>query len=110
MAAHAGTDVIMTSSILRGLEGRGLVTRTPDPADARIRRLAVTDAGRRLALQSIGVVEAADAAFFAPLADEPRLVHLLSRLVNAPTDVLKDVAVAPPPRSRSAEPRPDRRQ
>lgn len=34
-AAHAGTDVKMTSQVLRALERNGLVERETDPADTR---------------------------------------------------------------------------
>jgi DNA-binding MarR family transcriptional regulator len=55
LAEHAGTDPMMTSQVLRTLEGKGLVTR---------------------------VVEAADASFFAavPRAD---VLTVLSRLGEA---------------------------
>lgn len=65
LARHAGTDVKMTSQVLRKLEEKGLLERTVDPADTRARQLRVTDAGAALAQRAIGVVEAADAAFFA---------------------------------------------
>jgi MarR family transcriptional regulator, organic hydroperoxide resistance regulator len=80
VAAHAAADVMMTSSVLRTLERRGLVTRSPDPADARVKRLAVTEAGRRLALETVAVVEAADAAFFARAGSGQQALEVLSRL------------------------------
>jgi DNA-binding MarR family transcriptional regulator len=83
VAAHAAADVMMTSSVLRALERRGLITRSPDPADARVKRLAVTDAGRRLALETVAVVEAADAAFFAPAGSGEQVLAVLSRLAES---------------------------
>jgi DNA-binding MarR family transcriptional regulator len=80
VAAHAEADVMMTSSVLRSLERRNLVTRSPDPADARVKRLTVTEAGRRLALETVAVVEAADAAFFARAGDRQRVLEILSPL------------------------------
>lgn len=53
VAEHAGTDVMMTSQVLRAQEARGLLTREPDAADARVRRLTDTAAGRRLAEQAV---------------------------------------------------------
>lgn len=85
IAAHAGADVMMTSSVLRVLEARGLLVRHRDPADARVRRLATTDEGSRLAQETIAVVEAADAAFFARAADHDRVVAVLRQLA-APHD------------------------
>lgn len=67
LADHAATDAMMTSQVLRALEGRGLVARTTDPADARARAVLVTPAGARLANAANAAVEACDRSFFAPL-------------------------------------------
>jgi len=80
LADQAGTDPMMTSQVIRALEAKGLVRRTPDPTDARIRRLTVTTEGARLAQTAIEIVETADAAFFAPIADRPTLIATLQRL------------------------------
>ena len=82
LAEHCGTDPMMTSQVLRALEARGLVTREPDPADLRVRRAAVTPAGRDLAPRAIGVVEAADREYFAGVADQPALHPLLRTLAR----------------------------
>lgn len=68
LADHAATDPMMTSQVLRALEGRGLLTRRPHPGDARARVLAPTPEGRELANRAVAAAEACDAAFFAPLA------------------------------------------
>lgn len=73
VAEHAAVDIMMTSQVLRTLETRGLVTRTVDQADARVRRLTITVAGQQLAKRAVAVVEAADAEFF-EVADEPAQV------------------------------------
>lgn len=80
LARHAGTDVKMTSQVLRKLEEKGFVERTVDPADTRAKRLRVTERGARLAQRAIDVVEAADAAFFARTGDARALVALLRPL------------------------------
>ena len=80
VAAHAAADVMMTSSVLRTLERRELVRRSPDPADARVKRLTVTEAGHRLALETVAVVEAADAAFFARAGSPRQVLGVLSKL------------------------------
>ena len=80
VAAHAEADVMMTSSVVRVLERRDLLTRSPDPGDARVRRLAVTEAGRRLVEEAVTVVEAADAAFFAAAGDPERVLAVLRPL------------------------------
>lgn len=79
LADHAGTDPTMTSQVVRALERRGLVTRDRDPRDGRARQLDVTAAGARLARRTIGLVEAADRAFFAP-AEQDELMRTLRRL------------------------------
>src|ERR1700749_1842779 len=57
LARQAGTDVKMTSQVLRKLEAKGLIVRPGDPADTRPRRLRVTSAGAELAVQALAVVE-----------------------------------------------------
>ncbi|MDQ1708752.1 MAG: hypothetical protein QOG49_137 [Frankiaceae bacterium] len=76
VADHAATDVMMTSQVLRALEAQGLVTRTPDSADARIKRLGVTRQGAALARRAVVRVEAADAEFFAAVDSKPLLAAL----------------------------------
>jgi len=70
LADHSGTDVMMTSQVVRTLAGKGLLTREPDPADSRIKRLRVTEAGRALAERAVQTVDAADRDFFRH-ADHP---------------------------------------
>jgi DNA-binding MarR family transcriptional regulator len=69
LAGMAATDPMMTSQVLRALEGRGLVHRPAHPTDRRARAVAVTEAGRDLANRAVVAVEACDAAFFAGLGD-----------------------------------------
>jgi DNA-binding MarR family transcriptional regulator len=81
VARQAGTDVKMTSEVVRALETKGLVTREVDPTDSRARRLSVTDAGAALARQAIAVVERTDAEFFAR-ADLAAAIGLLTTLAE----------------------------
>ncbi|KOU36126.1 MarR family winged helix-turn-helix transcriptional regulator [Streptomyces sp. WM6368] len=81
LARQAGTDVKMTSQVLRTLENKGLVAREVDPADTRAKRLRVTDAGVDLAPRAIAAVEGADAQFFRPVPVEDA-VALLGRLAR----------------------------
>jgi DNA-binding MarR family transcriptional regulator len=67
LARQAGTDVKMTSQVIRKLEAKGLIVRETDRDDTRAKRLRITEAGTALALTAIGQVEQADAAFFRPL-------------------------------------------
>ncbi len=82
VARHAGTDVKMTSQVLRKLEAKGLIRRDVDAADTRARRLAVTDRGTRQAQAAIAAVEAADTAFFAAIPDAGALLALLRPLAT----------------------------
>ncbi len=80
IAARAGTDVKMTSQVLRALEARGLLERRPDADDARARVIVATRKGKALAPKAIAAVEAADADFFAavPTAGAIRLLTTLA--------------------------------
>jgi DNA-binding MarR family transcriptional regulator len=79
LARQAGTDVKMTSQVVRRLEAKGLIERTVDRVDTRARRLRPTRAGARLAKRAIAAVEDADAAFFEEEAEG--LTPVLQRLV-----------------------------
>jgi DNA-binding MarR family transcriptional regulator len=68
LAAHAVTDPMMTSQVLRALEQRDLITRRPHPDDGRAWSVAVTPAGASLANRANAAVEACDETFFARLA------------------------------------------
>ena len=85
LADHAGTDVKMTSQVVRKLEQRGLITRTQDTVDSRVKRLAVTKAGAALAVKAVAVVEAADASYFADVADPDQLHAILQTLATSPS-------------------------
>ena len=82
LAAHAGTDPMMTSQVLRALEAKSLVERRPHPTDGRARLLAATVAGKALANRAVVAVEACDTEFFGPLADHPRFTKELGRLAR----------------------------
>jgi DNA-binding MarR family transcriptional regulator len=82
VARHAGTDVKMTSEVLRKLEAKGLIRREVDPADTRARRLQATKQGADLAKAAIAAVEAADAAFFQDTPDLGAVLALLRPLAR----------------------------
>ena len=46
LATHATLDVMMTSEVLRTLEGKGLLERLEHPSDARAKQLRLTALGR----------------------------------------------------------------
>ena len=78
---HAGTDIKMTSQVLRGLERKRLLIRDADAVDTRAKRLHVTEAGAKLATVAVAAVEAADAEFFAPVPHGQTLA-ILTRLAG----------------------------
>ncbi len=67
LADFAGTDPMMTSQVVRGLERRQLLVRSAHDTDGRARSLTVTDGGAALANRAVVAVEACDEAFFGPL-------------------------------------------
>jgi DNA-binding MarR family transcriptional regulator len=96
LAAFAGTDVKMTSQVIRSLERKNLVERNVDRADMRARRLRVTRRGARLAPRAISAVERADAAFFADVRPGDAL-QLLRKLARFPeTEALSPHPVSAP--------------
>ena len=82
LARQAGTDVKMTSQVLRKLETKGLIHRDVDTTDTRAKRLHVTDRGATLAAQAIAAVESADARFFRPIPDPAALLAMLRPLTG----------------------------
>ena len=69
LADHAGTDLTMTSQVLRVLERQGHIVREPSPQDARTRCLGLTAQGRRVVLGALPEVEEADRRFLDPVSD-----------------------------------------
>jgi DNA-binding MarR family transcriptional regulator len=82
LAAHAGTDVKMTSQVLQKLADKGFIERAVDPSDTRAKQLRVTPRGADVARRAIEIVEAADTAFFAATPDAPALLRLLRPLAD----------------------------
>ena len=80
LADQAGTDTMMTSQVIRKLAERGLVSRTPDPRDARALRIVVTPEGREVLAAALRDVERTDAEYFAAVDDD--FVAGLSRLLR----------------------------
>ena len=83
LAGQAGTDIKMTSQVLRSLERKGLIEREVDTADTRARRLRATRRGARLAPRAIAAVERVDSRFFADVPKREAL-SFLRRLVQLP--------------------------
>lgn len=84
LADHAGTDVMMTSQVVRALEAKGLITRQPDEHDPRALRLGLTRQGERVAQLALAAVESADEDYFRVVADAPRLIGALRAMAGRP--------------------------
>jgi DNA-binding MarR family transcriptional regulator len=84
LAEFATTDPMMTSQVLRALERKGLVMRSPHPTDSRARELGVTPKGEERARQAIATVEAADSEFFSAAGDRGTMLDFLRTLANGP--------------------------
>ncbi len=82
LADHAGTDVMMTSQVVRALGERGLLDRVADESDARIWRLVLTTAGRDLARCSVAAMVQLDEDVFGVAGARSRVVGLLRRLAG----------------------------
>ncbi len=104
LAGQAGTDIKMTSQVLRSLERKGLIEREIDIADTRARRLRVTRRGARLAPRAIAIVEEVDSRFFAdlPKCEALRFLRRLARQSDAGAGpaVKRGVSSAGPSQSR----------
>jgi len=109
LAAQAGTDIKMTSQVLRSLERKGLIERRVDTADTRARRLRVTRRGARLAPRAIALVEQVDTQFFADVPG-PEALRFLRRLVQPPTARAAGPVDSKTDRTRSASPTHSRRR
>jgi DNA-binding MarR family transcriptional regulator len=89
LADHTGLDPIYISKLVRRLESAGLLERAPDPDDSRAVTLTITDEGRRVIDQAIGIVRQLQEHLTAPLGgtESHRMQELMSdleRLIAAP--------------------------
>lgn len=82
LAASTGRDKTRLIRNLDGLEERGLVTRSPDPADRRNKVVSLTGAGRRLVTSCRRAIRAMETDLLADLsaADRAALERSLLRL------------------------------
>ena len=77
-------DSSTLGSVLERLEGKGLITRTADPADRRIKLLDLTDAGAELIIRVAPAVRRTQERILEPLSPEDRhtFMTLLAQLVD----------------------------
>ena len=82
-ARTLGVDRTTTVALVSGLEARGLLRRTPDPANRRANLVSLTDEGERVRARAAEALAACDDRFLDPLdaPERERLRALLGRLV-----------------------------
>ncbi|GGE93447.1 MarR family winged helix-turn-helix transcriptional regulator [Hymenobacter cavernae] len=83
LAEHARIDKMMTSKLLRTLEGKALLVRTEHEHDTRAKAIELTPAGTKMLVQATWALEEFDATFFGVLgAQQPSLGQLLKQLLG----------------------------
>jgi DNA-binding MarR family transcriptional regulator len=83
LAQHAQVDINVTSQVLRTLEKKGCIKRSPHPTDSRANIITMTPAGSELASRAVQAVESADRAFFAGIGDNRgQLIRLMLQLTK----------------------------
>ena len=85
MADSLCCDASYITVLADRLESRGLVNRTPDPDDRRVKRLVLTDAGRSLRAELVAAIHATTPALSGlDPAQRDALVGLLRSLAPNP--------------------------
>lgn len=84
LARHCGTDVNMTSQVLRSLEQKGYIERHRREGDERSKLPRLTEKGGKLVEQAIPLVEKVDDDFFGKLGLETtnEYINILQKLAN----------------------------
>lgn len=85
LAAHAKTDIMMTSKVVRTLIEKKLMQRIDHPTDTRAYALHLTKAGETLTQQALDAVEKVDASFFEEVANPAAFRKELADLINRHT-------------------------
>lgn len=88
LAGLLGVDPTTMVAVLDALEGKGIVTRRPDPADRRRNQIALTATGEATNAAAEAAYEAAEREFLAPLAttEAANLRHTLRALASDPVE------------------------
>jgi DNA-binding MarR family transcriptional regulator len=84
LAQRMGYDKTRLIALIDELAGRGLVSRTPDPADRRARTVALTDAGADQLAVARRRIRAMERRWLEPLGDRaPALREMLAVLADS---------------------------
>ena len=70
LSAHTKIDPMTTSTVLRTLQAKGLLSRQEHATDTRAKTVALTDSGIKIAQLAVKVVEQFDKDFFTPLGQD----------------------------------------
>lgn len=83
-AARLGVDRTTMVAFLDGLEGRGLVARTPDPSDRRRNLVELTGEGRKALRRGVKASDRAEDELLAGLSDRDaaKLREILGRIAT----------------------------
>jgi DNA-binding MarR family transcriptional regulator len=95
LASALGVGATTVTGIVDRLERRGLTERRPDPADRRVRRIVLTDEGRRLLTDFNESSRARRRAIFAKLS--PGILAGLAEGLEAMEQVIMDDDPDQPP-------------
>jgi DNA-binding MarR family transcriptional regulator len=101
LARALGFDKVTVLRVLRGLETRGFIVRTPAAINRRSLAISLSVAGRTLLLQAQEPVERAYQRLMAPLNDDQK-VQLISLLQILTADLESDARAAFVPHERDA--------
>jgi MarR family transcriptional regulator, organic hydroperoxide resistance regulator len=83
VAKDAGTDVMMTSKVLRALEEKKMIARKTSKTDARAIQLLLTTTGQKCLERASALVGDADEKFFRNLESKPeKFEHNLKSLIG----------------------------
>lgn len=92
VAEFASLDKVMTSQVLRALEGDGLLERKDDPEDSRAWLLSLTPKGRKLVVEAAAKVRQVDVEFFgkdaAKLREMLAVLHGFGRRVHSASEIM----------------------
>lgn len=81
LSRHCGTDITMTSQVLRTLERNGYIERRQREGDIRSKLPYLTEKGSRTIEKAIPLVESVDRKFFENLQeDEKKFIEILHKL------------------------------
>lgn len=72
LGAALGVDRTTTVALLSGLQARGLIVRSRDPANRRAHLVALTDAGDEVRASAAAALTTCDERFLAPLLPDAR--------------------------------------